>query len=147
MNACTETAPDIRVAGPLRDFLVRAFAPFRVTGVTRRRNAGRTGAVRVDTVVLHARGEGTLCIGGTDRESGTSICTCCSSCSMQKHGPHLQNSRSIVRHFVTNLSSSKNKCFVVSYQKYIRQERTNRDIILLTHNPHYVQKNIRRIKS
>jgi len=89
MNACTETAPDIRVAGPLRDFLVRAFAPFNLTGATGRRNAGRMGAVRVDTVVLHARGEGTLCIGGTDRESGISICTRRFSCLMQKHGPHL----------------------------------------------------------
>ncbi|KYN04344.1 Heat shock 70 kDa protein cognate 4 [Cyphomyrmex costatus] len=54
MNASTETAPDIRVAGPLRDFLMRTFAPFRVTGAAGRRNAGRMGALRVDTVVLHA---------------------------------------------------------------------------------------------
>lgn len=67
------------------------FCPFqgnRSRGTEERR---KTGAVRVDTVVLHARGEGTLCIGGTDRESGTSICTRHSSCSTQKHGPHLWN--------------------------------------------------------
>lgn len=62
MNVCTETAPDIRVAGPAaRDFLVRAFALFRVTGATGRRSAGRTGATGVDTVwffVRQARGGG-----------------------------------------------------------------------------------------
>lgn len=61
MNACTETAPDIRVARPARDFLVRAFALFRVTGATGRRSAGRTEATGVDTVwffVRQARGGG-----------------------------------------------------------------------------------------
>jgi len=89
MNASTETAPDIRVAVPLRDFLVRTFAPFRVNQSCMTEERRKTRAVRVDTVVLHARGEGILYIEGTDRESGTSICTRHSSCSTQKHGPHL----------------------------------------------------------
>ncbi|KYN35760.1 hypothetical protein ALC56_09873 [Trachymyrmex septentrionalis] len=44
MNASTETAPDIRVAVPLRDFLVRTFAPFRVNRSRRtEKDAGRRG--------------------------------------------------------------------------------------------------------
>lgn len=55
MNACTETAPDIRVAGPAQDFLVRTFALFRVTGATGRRNVGRTEAAGMNTVQFFVR--------------------------------------------------------------------------------------------
>ncbi|KYM84517.1 hypothetical protein ALC53_05303 [Atta colombica] len=53
MNASTETAPDIRVVVPLRDFLVRTFAPFRINQSCMTEERRKTRAVRVDTVVLH----------------------------------------------------------------------------------------------
>lgn len=66
MNACTGTAPDIRVAGPAQDFFVRTFALFRVTGATGRRSAERTGAAGVNTAVLRAtseKGKGPFILG------------------------------------------------------------------------------------
>lgn len=141
MNACTETAPDIRVAGPLRDFLVRAFAPFRVTGATGRRNAGRMGAVRMDTVVLHARGEGPF-VSRAPTVNPVPVSVHAVLPAQRKNMVHISEiSRRTAPYFVTNLSLSQDKCLVISYQKD-RQKRINRDIIFSTQNLYYIQKNI-----
>jgi len=141
MNACTETAPDIRVAGPLRDFLVRAFAPFNLTGATeeRRKNGGSEG-----------RHYSSSCEGRRDS-------------LYRGHRPWIRYQYLYTPLFLLNAKtwSTSLKFRVESrfalrnesvfkqkqmscdfYRKNIRQERINHDIIFLIHNLCYIQKNV-----
>lgn len=120
INARAETASDIRVAKSVGLF----GAGFRLFQDNRsheeRRSAERTRIagfghwffVRQVREVGGQRERGgrrALCIGSTDRESGTSICTCRSSCSRRENTISLEFHVDATRHFVMNLSSNKNK--------------------------------------